>query len=214
MPSWPLCANMPSVRQALRLLGSSSGVEGFEIAFIKGLSQRTGAAQPFHRFRKPVPRNINLIPVPGQDKNPLWLARVHNQFVPIKGVTDEDGLKSLFLSEHIPPTIPKPVLTNSLPPLEQVIAGPTKNAVRDEGNLQSVLLCDACLQHEVLQSSTNRIARRKLAILEQQLGKTLFFGGHRWNMADFMVACGLSRLKLDLAAYPRIDDWLAAGAGG
>jgi len=36
-------------------------------------------------------------------------------------------------------------------------------------------------------------------------------------MADFMVACGLyvlTRLKLDLAAYPRIDDWLAAGAGG
>jgi glutathione S-transferase len=87
----------------------------------------------------------------------------------------------------------------------------------DEGNLQSVLLCDACLQHEVLQSSTNRIARRKLAILEQQLGKTPFSGGHRWNMADFMVACGLyvlTRLKLDLAAYPRLDDWLTAGAGG
>jgi hypothetical protein len=32
---------LPSVPQALRLLGGSSGVEWFEIAFIKGLSQRT-----------------------------------------------------------------------------------------------------------------------------------------------------------------------------
>src|SRR5262249_19735203 len=70
------------------------------------------------------------MPVPGQDKHPLWVARVHNQFVPIKGVTDFDGLKSLFLGEYIFPKVPKPVLINSLPPSEQVIAGPTKNAVR------------------------------------------------------------------------------------
>jgi glutathione S-transferase len=55
--------------------------------------------------------------------------------------------------------------------------------------------------------------RAKLAILEQQLGKTPFFGGERWNIADFMVACVLyllTRLKLNLAAYPRLDDWLTA----
>ncbi|WP_409334421.1 glutathione S-transferase family protein [Bradyrhizobium sp. AUGA SZCCT0283] len=55
--------------------------------------------------------------------------------------------------------------------------------------------------------------RAKLAILEQQLGKTPFFGGKRWNIADFMVACVLyllTRLKLNLAAYPRLDDWLTA----
>jgi glutathione S-transferase len=55
--------------------------------------------------------------------------------------------------------------------------------------------------------------RTKLAILEQQLVKTPFFGGDRWDMADFMVACVLyvlTRLKLDLTAYPRLDAWLTA----
>jgi len=54
--------------------------------------------------------------------------------------------------------------------------------------------------------------RTKLAILEQQLVKTAFFGGERWDMADFMVACVLyvlTRLKLDLTAYPKLNVWLA-----
>jgi hypothetical protein len=38
---------LPSVPQELRLLGGSSGVDWFEIAFIKGLSQRTGHAVIF-----------------------------------------------------------------------------------------------------------------------------------------------------------------------
>jgi glutathione S-transferase len=53
----------------------------------------------------------------------------------------------------------------------------------------------------------------QVAILEQQLAKTPFFGGDRWDMADFMVACVLytvTRLKLDLAAFPRLDAWLIA----
>ena len=55
--------------------------------------------------------------------------------------------------------------------------------------------------------------RTKFAIIEQQLAKTPFFGGDRWDMADFMVACVLytvTRLKLDLAAFPRLDAWLIA----
>jgi glutathione S-transferase len=55
--------------------------------------------------------------------------------------------------------------------------------------------------------------RTKLAILEQQLVKSPFFGGDRWDMADFMVASMLyvlTRLKLDLTAYPRLDAWPTA----
>jgi glutathione S-transferase len=59
-----------------------------------------------------------------------------------------------------------------------------------------------------------RTLRIKLAVLEQQLVKTAFLGGDSWKMADFMVACVLyvvrMRLKLDLAAYPRLDAWLTA----
>jgi glutathione S-transferase len=50
--------------------------------------------------------------------------------------------------------------------------------------------------------------RAKLAILEDQLVKTQFFGDGTWNMADFMVACVLcvlARLKLDLTSYPRLN---------
>lgn len=53
----------------------------------------------------------------------------------------------------------------------------------------------------------------KLAILEDQLAKTPFLGGDTWNMADFMVACVLyvlTRLKLDLTSYPKLDAWLVA----
>ena len=55
--------------------------------------------------------------------------------------------------------------------------------------------------------------RTKLTILERQLIKTPYFGADRWDMADFMVAgvlYVLTRLKLDLAAYPKLDAWLAA----
>jgi glutathione S-transferase len=55
--------------------------------------------------------------------------------------------------------------------------------------------------------------RAKLAILEDQLVKTPFLGRDTWNMADFMVACVLyvlTRLKLDLTSYPKLDAWLDA----
>jgi glutathione S-transferase len=42
-------------------------------------------------------------------------------------------------------------------------------------------------------------------------GREPVFGGERWDMADFMVACVLcvlTRLKLDLTAYPKLDVWL------
>ena len=55
--------------------------------------------------------------------------------------------------------------------------------------------------------------RTKLAILEQQLCKSPFFGGDRWDMPDFMTASVLyvlTRLKLDVTAYPKLDAWLTA----
>jgi glutathione S-transferase len=45
------------------------------------------------------------------------------------------------------------------------------------------------------------------------LDQAPFFGGDRWDMADFMVACVLfvlTRLKLELTAYPKLDAWLTA----
>ena len=53
--------------------------------------------------------------------------------------------------------------------------------------------------------------RSKFAILEQQLVKTPYFGGERWDMSDFMVACVLyilTRLTLNMNEYPHLDAWL------
>lgn len=65
-----------------------------------------------------------------------------------------------------------------------------------------------------LADRSEQTLRAKLAVLEQQLARTPFFGGQRWNMADFMLACVLYvvkiRMKYDLSAYPRLDSWLTA----
>ncbi len=82
----------------------------------------------------------------------------------------------------------------------------------------------ALLVHRIVLPSEQRSAaladqaeqtlRTKLAILEQQLVKTPFFGGDRWDLADFMVASVLYavrvRLKLDFTTYPKLDAWLTA----
>jgi glutathione S-transferase len=68
-------------------------------------------------------------------------------------------------------------------------------------------------RNETLAVQAEQTLRAKLAILEDQLVKTPFLGGDTWNVADFMVACVLyvlTRLKLDLTAYPKFDVWLAA----
>jgi glutathione S-transferase len=51
----------------------------------------------------------------------------------------------------------------------------------------------------------------KLKILEDHLSKSRYFGGDRWDMADFMVASVLFSLvpmKFDLAGFPKFQAWL------
>jgi len=53
----------------------------------------------------------------------------------------------------------------------------------------------------------------KLQVLEDQLSRTPYFGGDRWDMADFMVASvvfTLASMKYDLSAFPKFDAWLKA----
>ena len=53
----------------------------------------------------------------------------------------------------------------------------------------------------------------KLKLLDDHLAKNAYFGGDRWDMADFMVASVLYTLvplKYDLSKYPRFDAWLKA----
>ena len=59
----------------------------------------------------------------------------------------------------------------------------------------------------------NKKLRASLLILEQQLTRISFFGGHQWGMADFMVACvlyTLTRLNFDFTAYPKLGPLLLA----
>jgi len=51
----------------------------------------------------------------------------------------------------------------------------------------------------------------KLAVLETQLVRTPYFGGRRWDLADFMVASVLytvHMMKLDLFRTPKLQTWL------
>lgn len=68
-------------------------------------------------------------------------------------------------------------------------------------------------RNSILADEAEKILRTKFVILEQQLTKTPYFGDERWDMSDFMVACVLyilTRLTLDMTAYPRLSAWLAA----
>jgi len=51
----------------------------------------------------------------------------------------------------------------------------------------------------------------KLGVLEDQLARTAYFGGKRWDLADFAVASVLYTvfmMKLDLYRLPRLGTWL------
>lgn len=53
----------------------------------------------------------------------------------------------------------------------------------------------------------------KLKLLDEHLSKHAFFGGDRWDMADFMVASvlyTLAGIKYDLSKYPKLNAWLMA----
>jgi glutathione S-transferase len=51
----------------------------------------------------------------------------------------------------------------------------------------------------------------KLKLLDEHLAKSRYFGGDKWDMADFMVASvcySLFALKYDLGKYPSFQRWL------
>ena len=53
----------------------------------------------------------------------------------------------------------------------------------------------------------------KLKVLEDHLARNKYFGGEKWDMADFMVASiayTLTAIKYDLSKYPQFSAWLMA----
>lgn len=68
-------------------------------------------------------------------------------------------------------------------------------------------------RNAALADNAEQELRASLLILERQLTRSSFFGGHQWGMADFMVACvlyTLTRLNFDFTAYPKLGPWLLA----
>lgn len=78
-------------------------------------------------------------------------------------------------------------------------------------------------QHRVMFAPEKRVAATadaaeaqlvgKLALLDAHLAKNAFFGGDKWDMADFMVASvlyTLTAIKYDLSKYPKLQAWLMA----
>ena len=53
----------------------------------------------------------------------------------------------------------------------------------------------------------------RLKVLDEHLAKNRFFGGDKWDMADFMVASvsySFFAMKYDLGKYPNFQKWLMA----
>ena len=53
----------------------------------------------------------------------------------------------------------------------------------------------------------------KLRILDEHLAKNKYFGGDKWDMADFMVASvtfSFTAMKYDLSKFPHFQRWLTA----
>jgi glutathione S-transferase len=53
----------------------------------------------------------------------------------------------------------------------------------------------------------------RLRVLDDHLAKNRYFGGERWDMADFMVASvtfSFTVMKYDLSKYPNFQRWLMA----
>jgi glutathione S-transferase len=64
-----------------------------------------------------------------------------------------------------------------------------------------------------LAESADKILRPKLKVLDDYLTQHHYFGGERWDMADFMVAsviASLYQMKYDLSAFPKLEPWLKA----
>jgi glutathione S-transferase len=60
-------------------------------------------------------------------------------------------------------------------------------------------------------SESQMVAR--LGTLEEHLSKNKYFGGDKWDMADFMVASvvyTLAAIKYDLSKFPKLQAWLMA----
>jgi glutathione S-transferase len=53
----------------------------------------------------------------------------------------------------------------------------------------------------------------RLKVLDDHLARNKFFGGDKWDMADFMVASvcySFFAMKYDLARFPHFQKWLTA----
>ena len=68
-------------------------------------------------------------------------------------------------------------------------------------------------RNAALADSAEALLTGKLKLLDEHLSKHAYFGGDKWDMADFMVASvayTLVPIKYDLAKYPKFAAWLMA----
>ncbi len=153
-----------------------------------------------------------------QCKEPWYLALNPNGLLP---AVDDDGFvlwETAAINLYLASKYPSSLYPTTPQDLGRMLQWTFFAATEIEPAMLTLLLNRVALPPEqrsaTLADQSEHTLRTKLVILEQQLGKTPFFGGDRWNMADFMVACVLYvvmvRLKLDLTAYPKLDAWLTA----
>jgi glutathione S-transferase len=78
---------------------------------------------------------------------------------------------------------------------------------------QNRVLFPAEKRNAALAEASEATLAGKLKLLESHLSKHKYFGGDKWDMADFMVASvvyTLFAIKYDLSKYPKFGAWLMA----
>ncbi len=83
------------------------------------------------------------------------------------------------------------------------------------GLLQQRVALPADKRNAALEAEYDAKVQDRLKVLEDHLAANRFFGGDRWDMADFMVASVVftfTGMKYDLSKWPKLEAWLKASA--
>ena len=153
-----------------------------------------------------------------QCKEPWYIALNPNGSLPTIADNGFVMWETAAINLYLASKYPSPLYPTTPQDLGRMLQWTFFAATEIEPAMITLLLHRVALPSEqrsaTLADQSEQTLRAKLAILEQQLVKTPFFGGDRCDLADFMVACVLYvvrlRLKMDLTAYPKLDAWLTA----
>jgi glutathione S-transferase len=150
-----------------------------------------------------------------QCKEPWYLALNPNGRVP---TIDDDGFvmwESWAINIYLAKKYASPLYPKSPSGEGRMLQWAFYVANDIEGNMNTLnrnrVIYPPEKRNPALAAEAEKALQPKLKVLEDELAKARFFGGERWDMADFMVASVFYTFfagKHDLSAFPKVNSWL------